>query len=180
MTDILALDIATVCGFARGRVGEAPTSGSIRFGKKGATNNQVFGAALAWISKLLEPQPRPDLLIIEAMLPPDAMKGATSRQVRDRLAGLHGIMRGVAHLRGIGEIAEASVGDVRAHFIFDRHCRRESAKRETLRQCQRLGWLAQDDHAGDACAIWSFGCALIDPKTALKVSPLFRQRVAAE
>jgi hypothetical protein len=176
MTEILALDVATVCGWARGHVGDVPSSGSIRFGKKPATNNQVFGEALAWISKLLEPQPRPDLLIMEAMLPPDAMKGATSRQVRDRLAGLHGIMRGVAHLRGIGEIAEASVGDIRAHFIFDRRCYREAAKRETLRQCQRLGWPAQDDHAGDACALWSYACALIDPKTALKVSPLWQRR----
>jgi hypothetical protein len=175
MTDILALDVATITGFARGRVGATPVSGSVRFGNFETKNNAVFGKALAWISKELEPQPRPDLVILEALLPPDAMKGKTSKAVRDRLAGLHGIMRAVANLRGIPEIAEASVGDIRGHFIFDRAARRETAKAETLLQCRRLGWPAEDDHAGDACALFSYACALIDPKTALQVSPLFRR-----
>jgi hypothetical protein len=178
MADILALDIATVTGFARGRVGSAPLAGSIRFGKPTATNNQVFAAALSWISELLKPEPRPDIVIVEALLPPDAMRNHTSRQVRDRLAGLHGIMRGVAKLRGIPEIAEASVGDVRAHFIFDRMAKRETAKRETLLQCRRMGWAVDDDNAGDALALWSHACALIDPTHALKVSPLFQRRAA--
>src|SRR5262245_26701602 len=140
MTDILALDIATCCGWARGHVGGMPTAGSIRFGQPGATNNAVFGNALKWISKLLEPQPRPDIVIMEALLPPDAKVGHTNRGVRDRLAGLHGVMRSVAYLRGISEIAEASVGDVRAHFIFDRHLKREAAKREVMNQCKMMGW----------------------------------------
>jgi hypothetical protein len=178
MTEILAIDLATMTGFARGRVGELPVAGSILFGARGATNNAVFGNALAWISKLLEPQPRPDLVIMEAMLPPDAMKNHTSRAVRDRLAGLHGVIRGVAYLRGIGEIAEAQVGDVRGHFIFDRQAKREFAKRETLQQCEMMGWQAANDHEADALALWSYACALIDPAHALKVVPMFRRRIA--
>lgn len=170
---ILALDVATSTGYAYAKVGETPVAGSTRFGDPGDNENLVFASALDWISMLLDPQPRPDIVVMEALLPPDAMRGDTSRAVRDRLAGLHGIMRGVAKLRGIGEIATATVGDVRAHFIGDRRAKRVIAKRETMRQCIKLGWRCKDDNAADALAVWSYTCAIIDPKTALRVSPLF-------
>jgi crossover junction endodeoxyribonuclease RuvC len=180
MIDILALDVATVCGFARGKVGEIPTSGSIRFdgGATRPTDNQVFGAALNWIVALFEQGPLPDVLIMEALLPPTAMKGETTTAVRDRLGGLHGIARGVAHRYGVGEISTVSVGAVRSHFIGDRSLRREAAKREVLYKCQALGWPAANFDAADACAVWHYACCLIDPKLALQVSPLFRRKVA--
>ena len=178
MTLILALDVATVTGFARGKIGAIPSSGSIRFDGAAArpTDNQCFGAAVTWIVALLEQGPLPDVLIMEALLPPMAMKGETTTAVRDRLGGLHGIMRGVAHRYGVGEISTVSVGAVRSHFIGDRSLRREAAKREVLYKCQALGWPARDHNAADACAIWSFACGLIDPNWALQVSPLFRKR----
>jgi hypothetical protein len=177
MTLILALDLATRTGFARGRVGELPISGSIRFGGSGAHDAAIFAAALRWLSQELEPQPRPDLMIVEALLPPDAMRGATSRAVRDRLAGLQGIVKGVAHLRGIGEIAEATVGNIRGHFIGDRSLKRDRAKRTVMERCRALGWECADDNAGDALALWSYACALIDPTWALQVSPLFNRKL---
>lgn len=177
MTMILALDLATRTGFARGRVGELPISGSIRFGGSGAHDAAIFAAALRWISQELQPEPRPDIVILEAMLPPDAMRGATSRAVRDRLAGLHGIALGVAHLRGVGEIAEASVGNIRGHFIGDRRLRRPDAKRHVMARCKALGWQCADDNAGDALALWSYACALIDPTWAVQVSPLFNRKL---
>ena len=83
-TDILALDIATRCGWARGPVRGTPMSGSISFAHTPASSdNAIFANALTWLSTLLEPKPRPDLIVIEALLPPAAMKGHTSRAVRD-------------------------------------------------------------------------------------------------
>ena len=179
MTDILALDVATTLGWARGRVGNCPSSGSIRFdgGAARPTDNQVFGAALNWIVALFEQGPLPNILIMEALLPPTAMTGETTTAVRDRLGGLHGIMRGVAHRYGVGEISTVSVGAVRSHFIGDRSLRRAAAKREVLYKCQALGWPARDHNAADACAIWHFACSLIKPELALQVSPLFRRKV---
>lgn len=180
MTDILALDVATVCGWARGRVGTIPNSGSIRFdgGVAGRpTDNQVFAAGLAWIIALLEQGPLPDVLIMEALLPPTAMKGETTTAVRDRLGGLHGIMRGVASRYGVGEISTVGVGAIRSHFIGDRGLRRDKAKRAVMERCRALGWTTPDHNAADACAIWSYACALIDPKWALQVSPLFNRKL---
>jgi len=179
MTLIIALDLATTCGWARGRVGSIPSSGSIRFGKNAAMNNEVFAAAHTWLAEFLNQPPIADVLIMEALLPPDAMRNHTSRAVRDRLAGLHGIARGIAHKAGIGEISDVGVGNIRAHFIGDRGLYREAAKREVMRKCQALGWPAADNNAADALAAWSYAAAIVDPKHAIAVSPLFRRRVLA-
>ena len=172
---ILALDVATRTGWALGRVGETPRSGSCRFGHSSSDENVIFGAALNWASLFLQEQGPPQILMIEALLPPDAMRGRTSKAVRDRLAGLHGVIRGVAWLRHVEQIMDCTVGDVRAHFIGDRGLKRARAKGETMLQCRRLGWDAKDDNQGDALAIWSYAGALIDPQTALKTVPLFNR-----
>jgi hypothetical protein len=175
---ILGLDIATRCGHALGRLGETPVAGSIRFGYSTTDENVVFAAALDWFSQFLQPFPRPDVVMIEAMLPVDAMRGKTQRHVRDRLAGLHGVIRAVASLRGVGKIEVCSVADVREHFIGQRGAKRAIAKAEVMRRCLRMGWECKDDNAGDALAVWSFGCALIDPASALRLTPLFNRSIA--
>lgn len=179
--DILALDIATTTGFARGRSDAAkPTCGSTRFGSANASNNAVFGACLRWIAQILKPEPRPDLLIVEAMLPPGARVGTTSRDVRDRLAGLHGCIRGVAHLHGVHRIEQATVGDVREHFIQDRGLKRDPAKRAVLERGRALGWISDRDlDAADALALWSFARSGIDPQRALEVLPMFNRSLRA-
>jgi hypothetical protein len=177
MTDILAIDLATQAGFCRGPHDGAPSFGSISFARGDDSNADIFGAALIWLAALLEPQPRPDLLVLEALLPA-AAKLKTNKLTRDRLAGLRGVILGVADCRHIRRIEEIAVGDVRAHFIGDRSLKRAAAKREVMRQCRRLGWFVEDDHQGDACALWSFACSMIEPKLALRVSPLFAKGIA--
>ena len=171
--EILAIDLATTTGWARGRVGEdAPMFGTASFA--GKDQNQVFAKALQWMMEMVRESP-PQIVIIESMLPPQAMLNKTSRQVRDRLAGLHGVIRGCARRWGVGEISECSVGDVRKHFTGFRNMQRASAKQSVMEQCKALGWNVTDDNQGDACAIWSYAVSLIDPKQALRVSPLFNK-----
>ena len=175
MTDILALDLATTSGIARGRVGSTPTADTVPFAKHaGASNEAVFARALSWLSTYLQADP-PDLIFVEAMLPPDAMKNETSRAVRDRLAGLHGIICAVAYLRGIHRIEAVTVGNIRGHFLGERALRRDAAKAATVERCRALGWKCENDNEGDALALWSYACAQIDPTTALQVSPLFNK-----
>jgi hypothetical protein len=177
MNNVLALDLATVTGYARGEVGGRPVAGSIRFGTRESGDGEVFGHAIGWFSKLIAMQPRPDVIVVEAMLPPGAKVGATNSSTRDRLAGLHAIVRGVAHIRGAGEIACYSVGDIRHHFIGERSLRRAQAKQAIVLRCEMLGWQVVDNNAADACAAWSFACSIIDPTQALKVSPLFNKQL---
>lgn len=177
MIEILALDVATTTGWARGPLCGQPAAGSVCFGAYDASDNAIFGNALRWLSELLAPEPRPDLVILEAMLPPEAMKGHTSRAVRDRLAGLHGVLRAAAYLRGIYRIEAASVAAVRHHFIGEPTLKRDAAKRATILKCRKLGWACANDNEGDAIALWSFACGQLDPETALRVSPLFNRKL---
>lgn len=156
---------------------ERPCAGSIRFGDIRSEPADVFATALTWAEEFFARE-KPDTLIVEAMLPPTAMLNKTSRQVRDRLAGLHGIFLGIARKRGVGEIVTVNVGDIRAHFIGDRMLKRHAAKTETIRRCKALGWIVRDSDAADACAVWSYACALVDPRWGLRLSPLFNRAVA--
>jgi hypothetical protein len=176
---ILALDLATVTGWALGRLGDMPDAGSIRFGRPDASNNAIFGHCLTWAAKLLEPTPRPTMLIIESMLPPDAKAGRTNRDTRDRLAGLHAIVRAVAHLRGIYDISEAGTQAIRSHFIGHANLKRDEAKRQVMVRCAQLGWQAVDNNAGDALALWSYHAGILDPEWALHLSPLFNRKLRA-
>ena len=175
---VVALDLATKTGFARGYVGGMPEFGSLRFASPGASDKAIFHSCLRWAHKFLGQTPRADVLAIEALLPPTVVKGETNTQTIYRLAGLHGIVLAVAYEHGIYRVETPSVGDIRGHFINDRACKREQAKREVIRKCLALGWAAANDDQGDALALWHLQCARLDPKLALEVSPLFHRGVA--
>jgi hypothetical protein len=170
---IIAIDIGTITGIASGRVGSVPTTETVRFGEPGASVNELFCAAAQWIDALLEQRSVPDLLILEELLPPLAKRGFTNTGAQHRLAGLHGVIRGLAQWHGVPEIASATVGDIRGHFIGERGMRRAAAKRRVMEVCRWQGFNPQNDNEGDALALWSYGCALIDPKAGLDVTPLF-------
>ena len=170
---VWALDIATVTGFALGKVGETPRARSIRFAPLGADSNALFCGCFEWFGELLEKGPLPDILAIEELLPPTARKGMTSTSAQHRLAGLHGVIRALARHAAIPEIVGVNVGDVRAHFIQARGMRRDEAKRAVIATCGMLGWEAADNNCADALALWSYISGLINPVSALQTTPLF-------
>jgi hypothetical protein len=175
MTEILAVDPATWCGWCRGTVGEPPTFGSVRFGGPHDRPAAVYATAVDWFGELLAHPP--DVLMLEAVLPPSAWRGQSQATTFARLGGLQSIALGLAHKHGVGEITEVSVASIRAHFIGDRGMKRAVAKKAVVARCKRLGWEVSNDNEGDACALWSYGCALIDPKLALRVVPLFNWKL---
>lgn len=178
MTLVLALDIATTTGFAYGGPEQpSPKIGSVQFGSAAASPDAVFGAALAWANRFFA-ENKPDLIAIEKMLPPMAMSGKTTRSVRDRLAGLQGILRGAARNAGLFEVAMVDVGDIREHFIGQRGAKRDSAKLQTMQRCRQLRWTVDNDNEADAAALWSYQVSRIDPRLALRVSPLFARGTA--
>lgn len=175
MTDILALDIATKLGFARGPVGAAaPHCGSVRFGKPGASQLAICGRALDWVIDTLTP-PLPDIVAIEDLLPPSVTRGKSNVD-HDLLAHLHGVIMSVCFARGVYKVHKYPVMTIRRHFIDLSTCARGESKMMVQRKCKSLGWLeAADDDAADACAVWSYQAALIDPEQAIRISPLFRR-----
>jgi hypothetical protein len=45
-----------------------------------------------------------------------------------------------------------------------------------MRQCRAMGWQVADDNEADALATWHYMCSLIEPKLALRPTPLFARR----
>ena len=176
MTDVLALDIATTTGWARGAVGTAtPLCGSIRFCKPGASHSAIVGRAMQWAIDLTTTS-KPDVVAIEALVPPLAMRGRTNVD-HDLLAMLHGAIMGVLFLRGVYKVNRYPVQSIRAHFLNGIPYGKGEGKTVTVRKCRSLGWLeSTDDDAADALACWSYQAALIDPTHAIKISPLFGPR----
>jgi hypothetical protein len=171
---IWALDLAAVTGFAVGYAGEKPVAHSIRIAPVGASADDLFAGCHEWFARLLQrKQPFPDVLAIEQLLPPNARAGTTNTGAQHRLAGMHGIVRALARHALIPEVLMCDVGDIRAHFISARNCKRVEAKRRVAQMCKTLGWHADDDNCSDALALWSYAAGLINPVSALAVTPLF-------
>jgi Holliday junction resolvasome RuvABC endonuclease subunit len=178
LQNVLALDIATITGWARGDVGAVPACGSVRFSTKGASQVAICGRALEWAIEVLR-DPLPDVVVIEDLLPPGALK-QRSNEHHELLAHLHGVIMGVCFVRGIYQVHKHSLASIRSHFIGGTIFAKGEVKFVVQRKCRSLGWLeSADDDAADACALWSYACSLIDPEQAIRVSPLFARIATA-
>jgi hypothetical protein len=177
----LALDIATNTGFARGEPGREPAYGSIRFGKPGASHDAIFGHALDWLIAETAADRRPDVIVYEAPIPGHSKWGQTNTNSLEILNGLIAVTRAVAFMRSIFDVRSYTVGEVRKYFIGAGGARMKGkdAKPLIMRKCRLLRWEPRNDNEGDALALWSYACALIDPRTGVRVTPLFSQRGAA-
>ena len=176
--NVLALDLATSAGWARGDIGAVPQCGLVQFARKGASQLAICGAALDWAIATIR-EPLPDVVAIEGLLPPGALKKRSNEQ-HELLAHLHGVILAVCFQRGVYKVNRHPLSKIRAHFIGQAVGKKGEAKLQVQRKCRSLGWLeADDDDAADACAVWSFQCSLIDPEQAIRISPLFRRIAAA-
>ena len=175
---VIALDVASTTGFACGHVDGAAEYGSIRFASAGASDAAVFSAAKQWSSAFFSTAKRPTIIAIERLLPPEVVRGQSNTKTIYRLAGLHGVILAEAYEHALYSIEMWSTGEIRGHFIGAKNYRRERAKREVMRQCRAMGWNPRNDNEGDALALWSAQCSRIDPRLAIRVSPLFMKGTA--
>jgi len=175
---ILALDLATVMGWAQGRPGETPTSGFHRFAPPGSGRGAISAGAIKWYADWIKVS-RPDLIYIEAPIAPSIMAGRTNMDALMILIGLCFTFEGLASTTGIWGTTLAAVHDVRGHFIGSRRMKSADAKRATVAKCQQLGWMGKsdrNDNQADALALWSYACACVDPQAATRTEPMFLAR----
>lgn len=171
---ILALDLASVSGWACGEPGGVPAHGSVRFASAGASHEAIFADAIRWInSKITDYEPT--TVVWEAPMATSFNRGRTTINTTTILYGLPAVIGAVAYLRGIYDIRKAEARDVRNHFIGS-NPKRAKAKPMVIRQCVAQGWSVADDNEADALAVWSYTCALIEPKLAVLPTPLFGGR----
>jgi hypothetical protein len=165
---VLALDIATVSGWAFGEPGTAPTFGHWRLAQPSEPRAHAHRAFRAWLETWMAKGP--DQIVYESPLQPMMAAGKTNIGTTRLLIGLCEHLEEWAH--GRVELSEVPVWQVRAHFI-GRNFKSATAKALTMERCHDLGWQTQTPDEADACALWDYKCCLLRPDLAERTAPLF-------
>lgn len=176
---VLALDLARCYGWCEGEPGAEPRFGSAVFAKQGATQEEIFSGAIREIGSRLAAFP-PRVLVYEE---PELFRlrdGKATKATIEVLFGLPAVVQGIAHRFGVPIIRKAATGDVRKFFIGKRQLPRAQAKIAVVKECRARGWEVRNDDEADACAIWSFTCAALEPRLRINGAgtPLFKADVS--
>ena len=153
---ILAIDAATRCGFAMGRIGSTPASWSDRLRSPDDPPSRA-ARKMGIVLRDLFSTNRPDIVYIE-----QPVRGGMNMQTNaNTLLVLQGLYMSVHAICGPYGVRtnESHVQTVRKHFVGV--ARPDNPKRAVLDRCYALGWLepdCKDDNRADALALWSFAC----------------------
>lgn len=148
---ILAVDFSKrSTGLAFGRPGERPVLSSISFAKwEGASLAEASSAIIRWLPEALGTF-APDLIVVEAALPPIASR----EQISARLAlGFDFLLKGAAHLRTI-RCEEVAGGTWKAFSLGCGNLPSAEAKRRSMAVCKGMGWEAANNDEADAACVW--------------------------
>lgn len=141
---VLALDLSTKCGWAVGRDFEAPRYGTwILPTEHGGIGKRMsaFAASLEDAIQVMQPE----LVIVEAPLPPQAQTAMASARIQ---FGLAAVAEMIALEQSV-ECEEARADDVRK-LVFGRS---RLPKEQIVQWCRDQGWSPPDDNAADALAL---------------------------
>jgi hypothetical protein len=169
---ILALDLATVSGFAWGKPDTVPTFGQQRFAKQGEPRPVTYRKMRLWLQLFCSAHDI-KLIIYESPALPMTMQGRTNANTIKLLMGM------AEHLEEWCydqiELREASVAQVRTHFL-GQNFKRDIARPMTIERCRQRGWLVETSDAADACALWDYMVCCKRPDLAVAGTPLFQTR----
>lgn len=175
---ILALDLATVTGFAFGDAGTIPTSGSVRLKRTSEPVELAPRNLACFLSDrfVTFDGDLPDLVVIESLMDPSAMKGGAAIALAHRLSGVvdgvfapHGV-----RMEFVGAITwrkhfcgRASAGPARRRGDPPRTDKQRAAiraetKKMTINRAIATRYIPRgcsDDNRADACGIFDFASA---------------------
>lgn len=151
--DILFLDLATKTGWARGRAGEKPMSGSIQLASGGLGPGKLG----VWLRDHKREHGLPELIGVEKWLPIRASMNDRSVEVALRL---NGSVHALAGIYGI-PVVEPTVQTIRAAVCGQASAgSREETKAMVCHTMRLLKLLPEggkdDDDRADAIAGWSY------------------------
>jgi hypothetical protein len=169
---ILALDLASVVGFAHGRPGTVPKFGTQRIAEHGKSRAETYRRFRLWLDLFVSLH-KPDLIVFESPAVAAFMTGKTTVDTLKLLYGLSEHLEEWAFRKV--ELREASVSQVRSHFL-GRNMKAMFAKPLTIERCKELGWMVEDSDSADACALWDYQVCSLRPDIGVSNSPLFSSR----
>lgn len=158
---VLALDVATVTGWAVGEIGGKPLSGALRFAEKGASHYRVCFKAQVWLHQQIKLH-RPDVVYMEGAINSASLGGKSNPSTFILLNGLQTVL-GVTVEACLPVSAKTiAVSTVRKRFLGRGNLRSEDAKPMVKARCIELGWVDEDatfDRC-DALAVWAAACEI--------------------
>lgn len=159
---ILALDIATVTGWAEGPISGKPLAfGSVRLAPEGSCAEAIGAGMLDFIgSRMLAF--RPSLIVYEAPIDPRHLK-KTNLETFLMLSGLPMVMGSVAYKLGLYTFRKVDPGDLKQYWHGKRGLPRQVVKPLTLRKMRALGYDVHGEDAADAIAVHRYFAAYLDP-----------------
>lgn len=159
---IFTLDLGVASGFAKGRPGDAPVSGTVWLKKPKESIDVAYANLIAFLADVFT-RDRPDLVVKEKMLPLQAFMAMGNAESTVRAhAGYHAIVEGLCGRFGIpwDEVADSTA---RKHFIgIGRTGDRDETKAMVVARCHALKIMpadCDDDNRADALAIHDWACA---------------------
>lgn len=171
---LLALDVATVTGFAWGPVDGTPKADTVRFAKNGAIDDEVWASATKWLANFLAGY-SPDVVAIEAPIMTSQSHNGTNPATQMRLLGLQAVLRNVVALKLARPAKLVHVQSARKFFIGHGNLTGEEAKRRAKARCIELGWLTEESAThdkADAMCVWAKAAGDLNPSFAANFTPL--------
>lgn len=163
---LLALDLGTHTGVARGRPGEMPLLQTWEMPSRGGPDVGPFMAAFA---ALLRHELRGvSLLAFEA--PYVGAQMLKNLHAARRGLGLPALCEMIAHEQGV-RCVEAKIMTLKKNFAG--HGRAE--KWEMIRAARQRGFTPDDDHQADAAAVWWWCVCCEWPEFSVRYDPTFRR-----
>jgi len=166
---IYTLDLGVSSGFAKGKPGDVPVSGTVRLKQKDEMIDVAFANLIAFLADEFNRE-RPQLLIKEQILSLEAFKTLNmSQSVVAAHFGYHAIVEGLCVRFGIpwDDVPDSTA---RKHFIgIGRTGDRDETKAAVIARCHQLSLMPKDctdDNRADALCIHDWACANFGSKAA--------------
>ncbi len=158
---IVAIDQATVLGFATGCTGSTPRWGSIRL--QGDTTGEILADFRRFLVTMCREQ-KPDLVVFEQPIFP---RMAFNMATLLRLIAMAGFIEEVCVVHGV-KCRQVSSAEVSSFLLLRGRMKRAEKKLATLRVLRdQYGFdLGLDNDAGDALGIWLKAEAVMEPTVA--------------
>lgn len=167
---VLALDLGTRTGVARGRIGEPPASVAFStWHMPSGGADKVGEFAAAFMAQIKQGVADVDVVVFEAPIMVGGGKKKFRPDVVRRFYGMAFVIEGVCNIRDL-PCAEVSIGALKKQFAG--HGRAE--KSEMILAARRRGFQVSNEHEADAAACWYAAVSELQPKSLHLYDPDFR------
>jgi hypothetical protein len=166
---ILALDLATVLGYAHGRPSGEPTWGTHKIAGHEAPSKRI--AYRGWLSRMLK-EVRPELVVFEQ---PPSIRWAGGKTNANTILLLNALAQATEEwclAQGV------PCREVRAAQWKKAMCGSAKVTKRPygpIESCRQRGWSVTDHNAADAIGIWLFAVGIKAPDSAARFDPLVRR-----